>query len=221
MTTTLESNNRTRKSLAEQIDRLDRILDGLAEGLNEAVAGAVQTAVSLAVKEAVQSLVAEVLSNADLMQRLAPGPGVHTHPTPPEPAARTAHPFLEGLAGGLQGIGGKVAALAALAGSRVAGALRSCWQGTRAGVGHAWRWTANLARRGWRKAIALLCLASRFRKPLLIAAGVGTAVGLGCFFAGPLVASVVSGVVGFAGSLAVGALNALRRVLALGEPAGV
>jgi hypothetical protein len=160
------------------------------------------------VKEAVQSLVAEVLSNTDLLQRLAP------NPSPPEPAAPTSHPFLEGLAGGLHGV-------AALARSRVAGALRRCWQGTRAGVGHAWRWTANLARRGWRKAVALLCLARRFRKPLLIAAGVGTAVGLGCFFAGPLVASVVSGVVGFAGSLAVGALNALRRVLAMGEPAGV
>jgi hypothetical protein len=220
MTTTLESNNRARKSLAEQIDRLDRILDGLAEGLNEAVAGAVQTAVSLAVKEAVQSLVAEVLSNPDLMQRLAPSPGLHTNPTSPEPAARTPHPFLEGLAGGLHGFGGKVAALAELARTRVAGALKSCWQGTRTAAGHAWRCASDLARRGSRKALALLCLAGRFRKSLLIAAGVGTAVGLGCFFAGPLMASVVSGLVGFAGSLAVAALNALRWVLAPAESAG-
>ena len=40
MTTTMhtDTNGRSRKSLAEQIDRLDHILDGLGEGLNEAVA---------------------------------------------------------------------------------------------------------------------------------------------------------------------------------------
>ncbi len=39
-----------RKSLAEQIDRLDGILDGLAEGLQEAVASAVGQAVGDAVR---------------------------------------------------------------------------------------------------------------------------------------------------------------------------
>ena len=48
MTTTLNPsanpNGRSRKSLADQIDRLDQILDGLADGLNEAVASAVKQA---------------------------------------------------------------------------------------------------------------------------------------------------------------------------------
>src|SRR4051812_27446781 len=63
MSTKTSSNGQVRKSLGEQIDRLDRILDGLAEGLNEAVAAAVQEAVGVAVKEAVQAVVAEVLTN--------------------------------------------------------------------------------------------------------------------------------------------------------------
>jgi hypothetical protein len=64
------TNSKVRKSLSEQIDRLDKILDGLAEALNGAVADAVTQAVSLAVKETVQSVLTEVLSNPDLRARL-------------------------------------------------------------------------------------------------------------------------------------------------------
>ena len=52
------------------------------------------------------------------------------------------------------------------------------------------------------------------RRPLLTALGVGAAVGLGCYLAGPVVASAVSGLAGFAGALLASALNALRRGLA-------
>src|SRR6516225_2816140 len=63
---TVLTNSKVRKSLSEQIDRLDKILDGLAEALNGAVADAVTQAVGLAVKEAVQTVLTEVLSNPDL-----------------------------------------------------------------------------------------------------------------------------------------------------------
>jgi hypothetical protein len=43
-TITTNPNGRTRKSLAEQIDRLDAILDGLSDALTEAVAAAVSQA---------------------------------------------------------------------------------------------------------------------------------------------------------------------------------
>jgi hypothetical protein len=57
-----------RKSLAEQIDRLDQTLDGLADNLNQAV--------SAAVKDAVQNVPLEVLTNPDLANliRGAAGP---------------------------------------------------------------------------------------------------------------------------------------------------
>src|SRR6516225_2189804 len=67
---TVLTNSKVRKSLSEQIDRLDKILDGLAEALNGAVADAVTQAVSLAVKEAVQTVMIEVLSNPDLRAQL-------------------------------------------------------------------------------------------------------------------------------------------------------
>ena len=61
MSTTL-TNGRQRKSLAEQIDRLDSVLDGLADGLNEAVASAV--------KEAVRAVLSEMLTNPEVLTRL-------------------------------------------------------------------------------------------------------------------------------------------------------
>src|SRR6516165_1345579 len=70
MTTTTNPNGRVRKSLAEQIDRLDLILDGLADGLNEAVVTAVQRAVAVAVEAALR----ELLASAELQRRLHPEP---------------------------------------------------------------------------------------------------------------------------------------------------
>jgi hypothetical protein len=68
-TTTTNTNGRTRKSLAEQIDRLDAILDGLGDALTESVAVAVSQAVGRAVKEAVQAVLAEALTNPALRGR--------------------------------------------------------------------------------------------------------------------------------------------------------
>src|SRR5436305_2427962 len=84
--TKANANGQERKSLASQLDRLDSILDGLSEGLLQAVAAAVQEAVGVAVKEALQAVVAEVLTNPDLLALLR---GVSAHPATeatPEPA---------------------------------------------------------------------------------------------------------------------------------------
>ena len=71
------TNGRARKSLAEQIDRLDSVLDGLADGLNEAVA--------TAVKEAVRAVLTEVLTNPELLARLHPAQAIAV-PEPPRPS---------------------------------------------------------------------------------------------------------------------------------------
>src|SRR5438094_3742196 len=76
MSNVMSPNGRARKTLADQIDRLDRVLDGLAEGLNEAVATEVQRAVGRAVREAVQAAIKEVLTNPDLAARLRGGTAV-------------------------------------------------------------------------------------------------------------------------------------------------
>jgi hypothetical protein len=83
--TMLTTNGRTRKSLAEQIDRLDGILDGLADGLNAAVVTAVKEAVSVAVREAVQAVLTEVATNPDLLVRLGVQPAAQPTADEEEP----------------------------------------------------------------------------------------------------------------------------------------
>jgi hypothetical protein len=80
METTTTTNGKLRKSLAEQIDRLDSILDGLADALNESVAAAVKDVVGVAVREAVQAVLAELLANPVVLQMLH---GPAAEPAPP------------------------------------------------------------------------------------------------------------------------------------------
>jgi hypothetical protein len=70
MTATHPNGQAQRKSLADQIERFDAILDGLADNLHEAVATAVQQAVSQAVRAAVAAAVTELLNNAALLRTL-------------------------------------------------------------------------------------------------------------------------------------------------------
>jgi hypothetical protein len=71
-----------------------------------------------------------------------------------------------------------------------------------------------LGRRVWLGGALAVLLARRYRKPLLAALAVGTAVGLGCYLAGPAVSLAVSGLAGFVGALVAGTRNRLRRMLA-------
>src|SRR4051794_12989128 len=80
MNATLNANGRERKSLAGQIDRLDRVLDGLADNLNEAVADAVKAAVGAAVREAVAGVLTEVLTNPKFVAALRGQPHAGDRP---------------------------------------------------------------------------------------------------------------------------------------------
>jgi hypothetical protein len=122
---TMETNSKARKSLSDQIDRLDHILDGLSEALEGAVADAVQHAVGLAVKDAVQGVLTELLANPAVLAMLR-GP---TPPTSPEgpPATSVPSPVrqrLAGLAGRAKTFGLKVSGVATGLGRRLLAALR-------------------------------------------------------------------------------------------------
>ena len=190
MTTT--TNGRERKSLAEQIDRLDGILDGLAQGLEQAVVAAVQAAVGLAVREAVQAMVREVLTNPEFLKaRAAAVAASEATPAParaPKPGVKER---LAGLCGRLKA--GVQAAIQVVSGvcAKVLGGARRIVAATRDRV----------------RTVA------RFKVPLLLAVGVGTTVGIGAYFAGPCVAAAAGWVAGFATSLALQAWAALRRML--------
>jgi hypothetical protein len=67
----VKTNGRPRKQLADQLDRLDGIIDSLSDGLNQAVAGAVEAAVGQAVKQAVEGVLTELVSNPTVRELLA------------------------------------------------------------------------------------------------------------------------------------------------------
>ncbi|MFM7151488.1 MAG: hypothetical protein ACKO23_16805, partial [Gemmataceae bacterium] len=86
MAATLNSSVRvTRKSLADQIDRLDVILDGLSDALNESVADAVRGVVGTAVRQAVQLSIHEVLENPELLRLAMLKHGLATIPLGSQP----------------------------------------------------------------------------------------------------------------------------------------
>jgi hypothetical protein len=227
MSTMTTSNGRVRKSLAEQIDRLDTILDTLGQGLNEAVATAVQDAVGVAVTEAVtaavKAAVVEVLTNPDLLKRLRP------QATPaPSLLSRVAHharSLCGWLAGAAKAACSKVINLAEQVASRAVNvAKQAASKATQAAKGYAKAVCTRLVST-CRRAKALVGrigtflavvadLGRQLRKRLLLALAVGVVVGVGCYLGGPVIASAVSGLAGFGGSLLVSALNALRRGLA-------
>ena len=74
-----------RKTLADQLDRLDAIIDALAAGLNETVADVVRQAVTAAVQQTLEGLAQAALSNPDLLRRLA------EQFAPPAAAPQAAH----------------------------------------------------------------------------------------------------------------------------------
>ena len=182
------TNSKVRKSLSEQIDRLDKILDGLAEALNGAVADAVTQAVGLAVKEAVQTVLTEVLSNSDLRAQLqgsAVAPA--NSPVASLPPARSI----------MNWVGTTVTRFVTWCSVR----LRALSQASRR-IMQQVRWVAtDLAAR--LSGLRLLVL------PLVAALVLGVATGVAAYCAGPWLAGVVGGTGSFSLRLAL----SVRRLL--------
>ena len=190
MANTSSANGRTqRRSLAEQIDRLDAILDGLAEGINDTVVAAVQGAVQAAVRTAV----AEVLTNEELRRRLQP-----VTATAPGPSRGLvgrllgqARAFLGGL---LRRVAGGCAGAAA--------ALRNAWARGAEALG------AGPGAERTHAAAACGRVASAARRVW---------AGVLAYLSGPWAAAAAGWLSGFVTTLAVQAGVALRKVL--GAPA--
>jgi hypothetical protein len=186
--------NRPRKNLADQINRLDSILDGLSDNLNEAVASAVQQAVAAAVKEAVTTgvtqAIVEVLTNPELRLLLhppkTPAPPVRSPPpSPPAPSeSKGGGGFLGGLWLAVRGTVKRVAQAAGRAASAVGGRLAATAQKARdlvvGGVQKVCRGARTLYAR---------VLTSRVAKVV----GVGGLVAAGCCLGSPALAGAVGG----------------------------
>jgi hypothetical protein len=197
MNATTSSNGRVvRKSLAEQIDRLDHILDGLAEAINDTVVGAVQEAVGLAVRQAVQAAVLEVLTNAEIQRLLHPAPEA-TEPTPrlsflgiSNRVARVGR-AVKGWSGRLKEHLARARAVGSGVLTRWGNVAKQSAATVKVLLGG-----ASLRLLGW------LSLLRAWRGTLTLALGAGLAIGVACYYASPLAATLVSGLAGFVGSLA-------------------
>jgi hypothetical protein len=187
---TLLTNSKVRKSLSEQIDRLDKILDGLAEALNGAVADAVTQAVGLAVKEAVQTVLSEVLSNPDLRAQLQ-GSAVASIATDAYPAIRSTATSLVD----------RVVQNAAHLANWCTVRLHALGQLCRHAVQQVRRVAAGLSARMHGLRV--------FVGPLAAALLLGVATGVAAYYVGPWLAGLVGG----AGSLTLRLAVRMQRVL--------
>ena len=164
-----------RKSLNQQLDRLDGILDGLSDGLQAAVVDAVKDAVG----HAVQMALREVLTHPELVARLAATPIPVALPAPEPTAVPTARRVTW-----TNRLWAKVRSIAT--------GLRNRWSDvageTREVVKHTAVRVKVLVRFGW------MLMRNNIRA-VLLAVAVGVVAGAACYFAGAVVAAAVTGVV--------------------------
>jgi hypothetical protein len=196
------ANTRTaRKSLADQIDRLDGILDGLAEGLNESVADAVKDVIAQVVSEAVETAVKEVLSSPELLRA-----ALEKH-APPAPPAQSAVPktdrrsITDVLKSGWTWLCGKATQTVSQVKKTVGQGVSWCVEKVRQGCAAVWN-----RRKGWvaagTGAVAALGAVGlaiwQFRRSCSIALAAGLVVGVCGYLAGPVFCAMISGLGGMA-----------------------
>jgi hypothetical protein len=169
--------------------QLDR-LDGILDGLSEALQGAVADAVRGAAGPLLKEAVREAV--VATVQALLTNPQLQGGLA----GVLTSEPVRKPEATATDGLTARAYAAAQSVARRAIRRVRT--------------WLGKLA--------DAAALALRLRRPLGLAIGVGVAVALACYLTGPQVAAAVSGLAGFAASLAASGLRAVRRVLP-GPPA--
>src|SRR5262249_11241315 len=87
VSTTTGNGQARRRQLADEIDRLNGVLDGLSEALNESVADAVKAAVGGAARGGVEAPMRELRSTPEFLRAFLPP---HEPPAPPAPRAPEA-----------------------------------------------------------------------------------------------------------------------------------
>jgi hypothetical protein len=190
MSTASIANGKTRKTLAEQLDRLDGILDALSEGLNEAVSDAVRDGTRSAVRDAI----VEVLTNPELRALLG---GVV--PKPPAAESASAREPVDAKPTMLARVADYVREVAQRVAQRINSAVQTIRRAPRAALG--------LARS--------LGVAWKLKRILLIALGVGVVTAVVSSMGSHGFAAVVSGIGGAISAVAVQLGLWTRRLLRL------
>jgi hypothetical protein len=184
---TINNGNAQRRQLSTQIDRLDAILDGLSDALTQSVADAVKEVIGEVVSEAVSLAVKEVLASPELLKA-----ALHKHePMPATTKRRTLKDLLRS-AGSYLGDKAKQAA------GSVKSKLLTSWTWCCEKVRKACKTTIGACVNLPGTVVKVACGMWTFRKTCAIALTVGILAGVSSYFAGPVIASIASGVSGAA-----------------------
>jgi hypothetical protein len=219
MTTNTNNVNRPgRQTLASQIDRLEGILGSLADTLGQTVAEALHDAVG----KAVELTIKEVLTNPEVLRALqAAAPSPESAKTASEGSVakslgqawrKTSTTVRDNAAWAGAKVGEKAAAVGGWL-SRTCAWIGGCLQ-------TGWAWLSGACGRAAASVAALcntlpalLMMLWTYCKPVLMAVTVGLVVGLASYWAGPFVASFVSGMLAFVGALVDNLVRRLRQVV--------
>jgi hypothetical protein len=204
MASTTLNGHSQRKTLSTQLDRLDVILDGLAEALNESVADAVKDVVGQVVRESVETTIREVLGNQDLLKAAL---GRQAPPVPSQPS------MWRRLGNAMQAGWNWVKEKATQLVNVIDEVAQTCANVVAAGAVNAWTCGKSMVSSAWALLLLVWFVVRQFRTPLLIASSIGVVIGVGCYCAGPLVASAFGGFTSFAGSFIAVIVRMARREL--------
>ena len=178
-----------RKSLSDQLDRFDAMLDGLSEAIPQVIADSVREAVAEAVRQAVEASIREVLSRPELLraalEKHAPTATLFVPPATPEPP-----PMKEKVAGIASRLCEKVKQAASLVKEKVTEVCTSACQ-----VG---KQAAQIAVNAPTLIKAIAKAAWALRKPCAIAVGVGVVCATVCYMGGQIFSSIANGASGAA-----------------------
>jgi hypothetical protein len=226
MATIMSANGSGRKTLAEQLDRLDAVLDSVAENLNDAVTAAVAAAVketmAAAVKEAVHTAVLEALADAQRQRQIISTRLPSSEPAVPASVrlADSARRCWAWLVGAAQHTWNTVTTVVQAARARAVEASRHILLAGQAKAEQVRGQLTARARVWWMRLLVVAALARQLRRRLVVSLGVGVAVGVLAYLAGPVVVPVAFGLVSFAASMMVGGRDLLRQWVSTPEAGG-
>jgi hypothetical protein len=211
MSATMSLNGKPRTQLADQLDRLDAILDVLGDGLTAAVADAMKAGTAVAVKETL----VEVLTNPDLLATLRAGlAGAEATPNLPV----TAGPAKQGLFARLRVNLAAAKSAAVMTACRVKGSLGRAATAVRTKLARGAATVVTRAAKVTRAVTAVATLTHvirHARRAAMTAVILAALVGVLGLFAPHLLTAAVSGLTAAVTVVGLGARDGARRVLAL------
>jgi hypothetical protein len=215
-TTTCGNGRVQRKSLNDQLDRFDSMLDGLGEAIPEVIADSVRRAVGEAVRLAVEASVREVLGSPELLRAAL---ARHAPASDPAPARREVPPrrMLRDL---MRAAGGWSRLQMTSAAAGAIGVLSSAWSRSLDALRTVCARLRRFGRLAGKLPGTLAALAGgawSFRRRGAIALAVGVACAFGVYHAGPAIGSAVSGLSSAALAAAGMVLLPLWRLVSGGE----